>query len=162
MVWRGIKLLANTIISSALFPVRLRLPALRLIGVRAGRGEIRARVTIAGPDLVLGTGVFVNTGTSLHNQAGIVLEDNVALAHEVMLVTRGHQIGPAGRRQGKLISAPITVGAGTWIGARAVVLPGVTIGSGCVIAAGALVTRDCEPNGLYRGVPAVRVRELAQ
>ena len=162
MVWSGVPRLVNTVIRSALFPLRLRLPALRLIGVKAGRGEIRARVTIAGPDLVLGTGVFVNAGSSLNNQAGIVLEDNVALANEVMLLTRGHEIGPAGRRQGKLISAPVRVGAGTWIGARAVVLPGVTIGSGCVIAAGALVTRDCEPNGLYRGVPAVRVRELPE
>jgi maltose O-acetyltransferase len=40
------------------------------------------------------------------------------------------------------------------------VLDGVTIGAGCVIAAGAVVTRDCEPDGLYAGVPAVRKRDL--
>jgi maltose O-acetyltransferase len=40
------------------------------------------------------------------------------------------------------------------------VLPGVTIGAGCAVAAGAVVTADCEPDGLYAGVPARRVRDL--
>lgn len=160
MVWRGIRRLLNIMLRSSYFPTKLRLRALRLIGVRAGRGEIRAGVIIAGPNLILGTGVFVNAGTSLLNQAGIVLEDNVAIAPEALLITSGHEIGPVWRRQGKLIREPIKVGAGTWIGARAVVLPGVTIGPGCVIAAGALVTRDCKPNGLYMGVPAKLIREL--
>jgi len=147
-------------IRSSYFPTKLRLRALRLIGVKAGKGEIRAGVMIAGPNLILVTGVFVNAGTSLLDQAGIVLEDNVAIAPEALLLTSGHEIGPAQRRQGKLIRAPINVGAGSWIGARAVVLPGVTIGPGCVIAARALVTEDCEPNGLYMGMPAKRVRDL--
>ena len=162
MVWKGIRRLVNTMIRSPYFPTSLRLRALRLIGVKAGKGEIRAGVMIAGPNLTLGTGVFVNAGTSLMNQAGIVLEDNVAIAPEALLLTSGHEIGPAQRRQGKLIRAPISVGSGTWIGARAVVLPGATIGPGCVIAAGALVTEDCEPNGLYMGTPAKRVRDLPE
>jgi acetyltransferase-like isoleucine patch superfamily enzyme len=40
------------------------------------------------------------------------------------------------------------------------VAPGVNVGSGCIIAAGALVVRDCEPNGLYAGVPAKRIKDL--
>jgi len=160
MVWKGIRRLLNTMIRSSYFPSKLRLRALRLMGVTAARGEIRAGVVIAGPNLILGNGVFVNAGTSLLNQGGIVLEDNVAIAPEALLITSGHEIGSARRRQGKLIREPISVGEGTWIGARAVVMPGVTIGPGCVIAAGALVTRNCEPNGLYVGMPAKRVRDL--
>jgi maltose O-acetyltransferase len=160
MEWKGIRRLFNTMIRSYYFPNKLRLRALRLMGVKAGRGEIRAGVVISGPNLTLGTGVFINAGTSLLNQGGIILEDHVAIAPEALLITTGHEIGPTRRRQGKLIREPISVGAGSWIGARAVVLPGVTIGPGCVIAAGALVSRDCSPNGLYVGIPAKRVRDL--
>jgi acetyltransferase-like isoleucine patch superfamily enzyme len=77
------------------------------------------------------------------------------------MTTSYHEIGASQRRQGAIEQQPIRVGAGTWIGTRAVVLPGVTIGPGCVIAAGAVVTKDCEANGLYMGLPAVRVRDLS-
>ena len=49
---------------------------------------------------------------------------------------------------------------GTWIGANAIVLPGVRIGEGCVIAAGSVVVNDCEDNSLYAGVPARFIRKL--
>lgn len=54
----------------------------------------------------------------------------------------------------------ITVGDGCWIGTNVTILPGVNIRNGCVIGAGSLVTKDCEPNGLYVGVPAKRIKEL--
>lgn len=43
---------------------------------------------------------------------------------------------------------------------RAMLLPGVTVGKGCVVAAGAVVAADCAPNGLYGGVPARRIKDL--
>jgi maltose O-acetyltransferase len=49
-----------------------------------------------------------------------------------------------------------------WMGARVTVLPGVTVGDGCVIAAGAVVTKDCEPGGVYAGLPARRIRSVAK
>jgi acetyltransferase-like isoleucine patch superfamily enzyme len=49
-----------------------------------------------------------------------------------------------------------------WLGPRVIVLPGVTIGRGCVIAAAAVVTRDAEPFGVYAGVPARRIGERAE
>jgi maltose O-acetyltransferase len=160
MGWTRAHRLANVVVQSPLYPVRLRVRTLRLLGVRAERSVLRERVTIAGPDLTIGHGVFVNAGTSLLNQAGIVLGDDVAIGPDAVLLTSGHEIGGARRRQGAVVRRRIVVGDGTWIGARAVVLPGVTIGAGCVIAAGAVVTRDCPPNGLYAGVPARRMREL--
>jgi acetyltransferase-like isoleucine patch superfamily enzyme len=77
-----------------------------------------------------------------------------------MLLTTGHDLGPHEQRAGELTAAPIVVGDGAWIGARSVVLPGITVGPGAVVAAGSVVTTDCEPDGLYAGVPAVRKREL--
>lgn len=153
----------NGWLASPLLGGRLRARALSLSGVRVGDSvEIRERVEILGPDLVLGDRAFVNVRTVLNNSARITIGEDVAIAPGVLLTTTAHDIGEPGRRQGRLRVKPITIGAGTWIGASATVLPGVEIGKGCVIAAGALVTRDCEPHGLYAGVPARRVRDLAQ
>ena len=71
-----------------------------------------------------------------------------------------HEFGPPGERTGALMPAPVTIGDGVWIGACVTILPGVTIGPSCMVASGAVVSGDCEPNGLYAGNPARRVREL--
>ena len=63
--------------------------------------------------------------------------------------------GRHARRAGQPTVAPIVVGDGCWIGTRATLLPGVTVAPGCIVAAGAVLTRDTRPNGLYGGVPAV-------
>jgi maltose O-acetyltransferase len=54
----------------------------------------------------------------------------------------------------------VFIGNGVWVGVNATILPGITIGDGCVIAAGAVVTSDCEPNCLYGGVPAKIIKRL--
>lgn len=62
---------------------------------------------------------------------------------------------------GVSLSAPITIEDGCWIGASVTILPGVRIGKGCVIAAGAVVTHDVEDNTLVGGVPAKVIKELS-
>jgi acetyltransferase-like isoleucine patch superfamily enzyme len=69
-------------------------------------------------------------------------------------------MGSRERRYAGLEALPVTIGAGVWVGARAMIMPGVTIGDGAVIAAGAVVTKDVPPNTLVAGVPARIVREL--
>jgi acetyltransferase-like isoleucine patch superfamily enzyme len=59
------------------------------------------------------------------------------------------------------VGRPITVEDGAWIGARAMIMPGVTVGAGATIAAGAVVTRDCVAGGTYAGIPARLIREPA-
>ena len=71
-----------------------------------------------------------------------------------------HEIGDSNRRAINHIDKDIIVEDGVWIGANALILPGVTIKKGCVIGAGAVVTKDCEENGLYVGCPAKRVKNL--
>jgi acetyltransferase-like isoleucine patch superfamily enzyme len=77
-----------------------------------------------------------------------------------MVLTSTHEPGDHENRRGRYTTAPVTIGAGSWIGARATIMPGVTIGEGVTVGAGSVVTRDCEPDGLYAGVPATRVKEL--
>lgn len=77
-----------------------------------------------------------------------------------MFITNSHEMGPSSKRAGKDVEQPIVVGDGVMIGARAVIMGGVRIGAGCVIGAGAVVTKDTEPDGLYVGAPARRARDL--
>lgn len=71
-----------------------------------------------------------------------------------------HDIGDKTLRAGKYIQKSVIVEDGVWIGANATILPGVTIAEGCIIGAGALVNKSTEPNGLYVGVPAKRIKDL--
>ncbi len=79
---------------------------------------------------------------------------------EVSFIGITHEIGSAQSRAGADVSYPIKVGNGCWIGARSTILPGVTVGDGCIIAAGSVVNKDCEPNSLYAGVPARKIKDL--
>jgi maltose O-acetyltransferase len=157
-VWNVV---VNGIGASVFFPRRLRPVVLRLLGAQVGRRvHVSRSVTILSNRLVLGDRVYLNTGTVLDNKAQLVIGDDVALAPGALITTAGHDLTDPRRRQGAVTALPTTVGRGTWIGARAVVLPGVTIGEGCVIAAGAVVNRDCTPHTLCAGVPARAVRDL--
>ncbi|MEJ1178650.1 MULTISPECIES: DapH/DapD/GlmU-related protein [unclassified Pseudarthrobacter] len=91
---------------------------------------------------------------------GIVIGRNVDIAMDVSFITSSHDVGNAKRRAGVSFSAPIHIGDGVWVGARAVILPGVTIGAGSIIAAGSIVVSDCQPNMLYAGVPAKAIKSL--
>lgn len=138
----------------------VRWAILRACGVNVATRGISARVRFSGPDVAIGRGSYVNSDCFFDAMAPITLGKGVAVGMDVLFATSTHEIGPAARRAGNLTSAPIRVEDGVWIGARAVLLPGVTVGAGCVIAAGAVVAADCEPNGLYGGVPARRIRDL--
>jgi maltose O-acetyltransferase len=144
----------------ALVPRNLRWLLLTAVGLRLKTRQIAPGSLFTGPDVAIGRGSFVNTMCLFDAWAPITLGNRVAVGMGVLFATSTHKLGPSGARAGPLDVAPITVGDGVWIGARAVLLPGVSVGSGCVIAAGAVVTEDCAPDGLYAGVPARRIRDL--
>ncbi|HEV2474158.1 MAG TPA: DapH/DapD/GlmU-related protein, partial [Chthonomonadales bacterium] len=94
--------------------------------------------------------------------AGIEIEDRAALGHHVVLITATHKMECAARRCGAPEARPIRIGSGAWIGARATVLPGVTVGHGSVVAAGAVVAADVEPGWMVGGVPARPIKRLPE
>jgi acetyltransferase-like isoleucine patch superfamily enzyme len=136
---------------------------LRSAGVQSHpRVDIYTGVRVAGEDvLVLGEGSFVNHDCFFDTAGRIEVGRAVALGDHVRVITSAHEIGGPGRRAGRRHARPVMIEDGCWIGSSATILPGVAIGAGCVIGAGAVVTASCEPGGLYVGVPARRVRELA-
>jgi maltose O-acetyltransferase len=153
--------LINGIVASAVVPHRLRLIALALYGVDVTRStSVGPGCFFGGSEIRIGAQSTVNTGCFIDNVDRVDIGDHVGIGSQVTIITGAHEIGPAGHRAGPLSSGPVTIEDGCWLGARVVVLPGVTIGRGCVVGAGAVVTRDCQPNGVYVGVPARRLREL--
>jgi maltose O-acetyltransferase len=156
----GLRSLINTLAGSALLPRPIRRRLLNLYGMSLGRCSIRERCFFGGSEISIGDGSFINVGCVFDNAAAITIGSGCAVGHEAMFTTGTHDIGGPTQRAGSACPAPIVVGDGCWIGARAILLPGVTVGAGCVIGAGAVVREDCEPNGLYVGVPARRLRDL--
>ncbi|WP_336631568.1 MULTISPECIES: acyltransferase [unclassified Microbacterium] len=112
---------------------------------------------ILGP-VTIGDRVFINRDAYIRPHTTI--GSNVAIAPFVRLITDTHEVGPAHKRAGKSRFDPIVIGDGTWIGASVTVLGGVTIGKGCIVAAGAIVTGDVSDNTLVGGVPARVLRTL--
>jgi maltose O-acetyltransferase len=151
----------NVILASTLVPQGVRGAGLRALGCRlAEQAGVAPRCFFGGTDISIGARSFVNYGCFLDNAGPIVIGDDCGIGMQAMLCTGSHEIGTERSRLGAELAAPVVIKAGSWIGARATVLPGVTIGEGCVIAACALVTSDCESNGLYAGIPARRIRDL--
>lgn len=107
--------------------------------------------------LRIGDRVFVNCGTVLLAVKEIVVGDDVAFANEVYIMDSNSH----GLEGGGHVEAAVHIGDGTWLGARAMVLPGVTIGKRVMVAAGAVVTRDVPDDVLVAGNPARVVRSLS-
>jgi len=167
MVWHNLAtivrdLWVNRLGGSVLLPYPLRWVVYRIYGIQAQTINIKSGRWFTGRRVRLGKGVFVNHGVLFDALGGIEVGDNCRLGMQVLLCTSTHELGGPEQRAGRAVGRPIVVGRGCWLGARVLVLPGVTIGEGCVVAAGAVVTSDCAPHGLYAGVPARRLRDLPQ
>jgi acetyltransferase-like isoleucine patch superfamily enzyme len=110
--------------------------------------------------LRIGRSSFINARCHFDVTSPIEIGDRVALGQEVMIITGTHDTSDPACRSGAIVAAPVRVGPGAWLGARCVILPGVTIGEGAVVAAGAVVTQDVPPHTIAGGVPAKVLRSL--
>lgn len=112
-------------------------------------------VTGWGP-IRIGDRCFINSGAIVFSACEVTIGDDVALANEVYVMDSDSH-GVEGRA---VREEPVRIGAGTWVGARAIILPGVTIGRRCLIAAGSVVSRDFGDDLLVAGNPAREIRPL--
>jgi putative colanic acid biosynthesis acetyltransferase WcaF len=135
----------------------LKAAVLRSFGASVGRGVvIKPNVKITFPwKLTLGNHVWLGEQTWLLNLAPITIEDNACLSQRAFLCTGNHDYNSP---TFDLITKPLRVEAGAWVGAGAFVGPGVTVGTHAVLTAGSVATSDLEPFGIYQGNPAVMVR----
>ena len=125
----------------------------------AGLVRLRMPVVISDPgNLEFGDQVDVGEFTHLRANGGLRIGSRVLIAAHVTITTREHPTELP--RYGVTEDAPVVIEDDVWIGAGAIVLPGVTIGRGAVIAAGAVVTANVEPFTVAAGVPARPIRKL--
>lgn len=115
-------------------------------------------------NVIVGRNCDINYNCEFHSgeygKELITVGDNVWCACQVKFITITHEVGDTTKRAGKTIFKPITIGDGCWIGANVLILPGVRIGNGCIIAAGSVVNKNCKPNSMYGGVPAKLIKNL--
>ena len=89
---------------------------------------------------------------------GITIEDDVLVGPNVQLITENHPTNPSERKSLDLKS--ILIQKNAWIGAGAIILPGVTVGENSVVAAGSVVTKDIPANTVVGGVPAKFIKSI--
>lgn len=109
-----------------------------------GPGDVAGRLSI-------GELCGLNFGCLFQLDAPIILEDHVAVGHEVMFLTRTHETNDPAQRGKPQGAKPIRIGAGCWLGSRSTIMPGVTVGAGSVVGASVVVTEDVPPNTLLAG-----------
>ena len=139
---------------------RFRMMALRASGIKLGRGSIFWGVpTVIGQgscsDFTIGAECGFNVGCFFELDAPIQIGDRVRVGHEVMVLTTGYTAGDSTQRAGTPFVAPVVIEDGVWVGARCVIMPGVTIGAGSVIGAMAVVEKDVPPNTLIMGTQMI-------
>ena len=148
---------------STILPIPWRVPLLRALGMRISADSmVSSNVFFGSNKVAVGKGCHINVGCFLDGNASISIADGVRIGPQVVILTGTHEIMPSVfRRNPKdLHCLPVSIERGCWIGTGALILPGISIREGCVIAARAVVIADTLPNGLYAGNPARRKRDL--
>jgi acetyltransferase-like isoleucine patch superfamily enzyme len=151
----------------ALFP-QLRAVWLRLLGARIGKHVVLHDVRffnlyrrgLAG--LAVGDDCFVGDECLLDLAEAVILETQVTLAERVLVLTHsnvGYRDHPL-QRHFPAMAAPVTIAAGSFVGAGVTILPGIHVGPRAFVAAGSVVLEDVPPDTLVAGVPARRIRQL--
>ncbi len=115
-----------------------------------------------GHHLHFGKGVYANFGLTLVDDDHIYVGDHTMFGPNVIISTGGHPVLPELREQGYQFNAPVHIGRNCWIGAGAILLPGVTIGDNTVIGAGSVVTKDIPANVVAVGNPCRVLREIGE
>lgn len=119
----------------------------------------------------IGNRCFINFNFTVQDDAPVTIGNNCNIGPNVTLVTPGHPFIAEERRgivcndgvtRFVCYAKPITIGNDCWFGANVTVCPGVTIGDGCIIGAGSVVTKDVPPLSIIAGVPAKVIRKITE
>lgn len=131
---------------------------LRLFGASIGKGvRIKPGVRVKFPwRLIIGDYVWIGEDAWIDNIAPVTIENHVCLSQGVYLCTGNHNWN---QPDFKLITASIHIQESSWIAAKSVVGPGVTVGKGAVLTLGSVTTRSLDPMIIYAGNPAQPIKK---
>lgn len=130
----------------------------RLAGIRIGRGStIHTGAKFYRPENIkIGEDTIIGEGVVLDGRDKLTIGDHVDFASEVMIYNSQHDVQSPDFHA---VYQPVEIGDYVFIGPRAIILPGINIGKGAVVAAGAVVTKDVNPFEIVGGVPAKVIGE---
>lgn len=136
----------------------VKIALLKAFGAKIGKGlVIKNNVVVKSPwNLVVGDDCWIGEGCWIDNLDKVTIGDNVCISQGALLLTGNHDYTVSSM---PYRNAPICVENGAWIGAKAVVCPGVTVHVNAILTVGGVATSDMEENGIYQGNPAVKIRE---
>lgn len=139
-------------------PVGLKIAALRWFGAKIGQHVmIKPGASVKYPwQLTIGDYVWIGENVWIDNLSMVTIGNNACLSQGAMILTGNHDYS---RSTFDLVTKPIHIAEGAWIGAQSVVCPGITCHSHSVLAVGSVATRNLEAYGIYQGNPAVWVRK---
>ena len=147
-----------TCIRSSFIPIsKVKASILRLFGATIGENvTIKPGVSVKYPwRLKLGDYVGLGENVWIDNLGDVEIEDQVTISQGAMLLTGNHDYTKV---KFDLIVKPIKIEKGTWVGARCIVCPGVTLGTHSVLTVGSVAKTSLEPYGIYAGDPAIKVK----
>lgn len=158
--WRVLWHIINAFIMQNPFNLssRLKVVALRMFGAKIGKGVVlKPGINVKYPwNLEIGDYTWIGEGAWLDSLAPIVIGNNACISQGAYFCTGNHDwTDPAFG----LVIKPIVIKDGVWVGARSMVLPGVTMDSHSILSAGSVMARDSEPYMIYAGNPAVSVKK---
>lgn len=153
-------LCVNKIAASVYMPKRVRYIIYRLFKININTKGISENNYFGGANIYIANKTYINIGCYFDTASNISIGENCSIGMGCSFITATHEIGNHNKRAGINKSLPIIIEDGCWIGAKSIVLPGVRIGRGVIIGAGSVVTKDCEPNALYAGIPAIKKKKL--
>lgn len=132
----------------------------RMYGLKMGRSNLHRAVTLLSPWRVrVGDNVNIQMNCFLDGRGGLTIGNNVDVTPGVRILTEQHDIDSPDYA---VVKRPVTIRDNVVVGSWALILPGVTVGEGAVIAAGSVVVKDVEPYTMVAGNPAVKKRERSR
>ena len=124
--------------------------------------ELPFHANWGGHHVHLGNGVYANFNLTIVDDGHVYIGDKVMFGPNVVIATANHPIDPELREKGLQYNKDVYIGENTWIGAGAVIVPGVRIGKNTIIGAGSIVTKDIPDNVIAVGNPCHVLREVGE
>ncbi|MCF2444228.1 WcaF family extracellular polysaccharide biosynthesis acetyltransferase [Dyadobacter sp. CY345] len=138
-------------------PVSIKIFALRIFGAKIGKNvTIKPKVNIKYPwFLTIEDDIWIGENVWIDNLTDVTLCKNCCLSQGAMLLTGNHNFT---KSSFDLITLPITIESGAWIGAKATVCPGVTVRSHAVLTVNSVAVKDLDAYGIYQGNPCTFIK----